>query len=418
MLDLTNLILNTASVIPLESNDRELPESESSLELTGDSLEQANPVDPSAFVFLFAEVLASTPESAPEQSSETDSLLSNEIGIIPGQSQESLPVIRDNPLINLQTKMDSDQGKQFISEDQPPQTPMSQKRPMDFVASSDPMSTELLECNVALAWINADNFNPPRSVESLPELDPEISSRLEALLTETKDTPIGDLNIETSRQFNTRESVNTSSHLTLEGAHFTDPSQESGSFIFTETEQIISAQTAELSTENSYVEVNQNATPAPVLSAEYQTDIKTAVVKSLDIPVDLSNSQWAEKFSEQIIWLGHQGIKSAVIKIHPEDLGPLEISIKVVKDSASVNINSHSSHVCSIVDQALPKLKEMMAEQGLSLSEVHVGTDDNPRQFSQNNPKDYEVMLLNPEDEGQPHVRAQKVQEGIIDYFA
>ncbi|WBV67690.1 flagellar hook-length control protein FliK [Legionella pneumophila] len=53
-------------------------------------------------------------------------------------------------------------------------------------------------------------------------------------------------------------------------------------------------------------------------------------------------------------------------------MGPLEINVKVVKDNASVNISTHSVYVKEIVDQAIPRLREMMAQQGINLSEVHM----------------------------------------------
>ena len=145
----------------------------------------------------------------------------------------------------------------------------------------------------------------------------------------------------------------------------------------------------------------------------------TGQTKSLEIPVNINNPGWGDKFAEQISWLGHQEIKSAVIKIHPEELGPLEISVKVDKDSASVNIISHSSHVRDIVDQAIPRLRDMMAEQGLNLSDVHVNSDRNSGQFSQQNNNDQQGSSSNSADEEvQLVTNIKKRPQGLIDYFA
>ncbi len=46
----------------------------------------------------------------------------------------------------------------------------------------------------------------------------------------------------------------------------------------------------------------------------------------------------------------------------------MEISVKMVKDSAVVTINSHSAQVRDSVDQAIPRLRDMMAEQGVNFS--------------------------------------------------
>lgn len=141
--------------------------------------------------------------------------------------------------------------------------------------------------------------------------------------------------------------------------------------------------------------------------------------QSLTIPMEIDKPEWSKQFSEHIIWLGQQEIKSAVIKIHPEDLGPLEINIKVVNDTATVNIITHNDHIRDIVDQSLPRLQAMMAEQGLNLSEVQIDSEANPRQFSQQNNKDQEQLTQPFEEEvGVTPLRSKERLKGLVDYFA
>lgn len=141
--------------------------------------------------------------------------------------------------------------------------------------------------------------------------------------------------------------------------------------------------------------------------------------KTVEISVPVNNPQWADKFSEQIAWLGQQGIKSAQIKIHPEDLGPIEINIKMDKNDASVNIISHSAIVRDIIDQAMPKLREMMADQGLNLSDVHINSDQGSRQSSQGSAqKEPDRSFVSPEDEVQLVTTPKKPPKRLVDYFA
>lgn len=118
--------------------------------------------------------------------------------------------------------------------------------------------------------------------------------------------------------------------------------------------------------------------------------------------------------------MGHQGVKSAVIKINPEDLGPLEISVKVVKESASVNVISPSSHVHEIVDQALPKLREMMAAQGLDLADVTygTGTSADSRQSDQQNNGTNQTMTQDVDEGALVTSLKKRPSKGLIDYFA
>lgn len=144
--------------------------------------------------------------------------------------------------------------------------------------------------------------------------------------------------------------------------------------------------------------------------------------KALDIPLPLNHAQWGDKFSEHIVWLGKNDIQSALIKINPEELGPLEISVKVSKDSTSVTILSHSIQARDIVDQALPRLREMMAEQGLNLTDVQVSADQRSSQFSQNSSNQDSQNEYSfgreAEEEVQMITSAKKPPKGLVDYFA
>lgn len=135
--------------------------------------------------------------------------------------------------------------------------------------------------------------------------------------------------------------------------------------------------------------------------------------------IEIDKPEWSKQFSDHIIWLGQQEVKSAIIKINPEDLGPLEICIKVKNDSASVNIVTHTHQIRDIIDQSLPKLQAMMAEQGLNLSEVHIDSDASAHQSPQQNSGHQDEAVLALEDEtGITPVKNKKVLKGLVDYFA
>lgn len=161
-----------------------------------------------------------------------------------------------------------------------------------------------------------------------------------------------------------------------------------------------------------------------VLNTQAQASAQTSHVptqKSLEISLPINHAQWGDKFADQIVWLGQNNIKSALIRINPEELGPIEISIKVVKDSASVNIISPSLQVRDLVDQALPRLREMMADQGLNLTNVQVSTDSRSNnQSAQNNNSDspFESSFFEGDEEVVQVTSIKKPPKSLIDYFA
>jgi flagellar hook-length control protein FliK len=160
----------------------------------------------------------------------------------------------------------------------------------------------------------------------------------------------------------------------------------------------------------------------PVITNQPVHEQVIGQTKTLEIPVPVTHPQWGDKFADHIAWLGKNEITSAMIKIHPEELGPIEINIKVVKDVASVNIISHSAQVRDIMDQAIPKLRDVMSAQGLNLSEVQISADQRGNAFAQNNnnqqQQDEAAVFYDGDEDVQMVSSVKKPPKGLVDYFA
>lgn len=140
-------------------------------------------------------------------------------------------------------------------------------------------------------------------------------------------------------------------------------------------------------------------------------------VKELIVATPITQAEWGEHFNDQIVWLGQQKINSALIKIHPEELGPIEVTVKVVKEEASVAINTHNSVVRDMLEQAVPRLKEMLADQGVNLTQVNI--ESNKQQQQQQSIPQQPARILTPQEEEVPlAVTDIKKPQGMIDYFA
>lgn len=157
----------------------------------------------------------------------------------------------------------------------------------------------------------------------------------------------------------------------------------------------------------------------PELSSTKPDFIKDAPFQSLTIQTPLTHSKWSNEFAEQVVWLGQQQLKNAVIKVNPQELGPLEISINMIKDSATITINSHSAQVREVLDQSLPRLRDMMMQQGLNLADVHIGSDSNSQTSTRQESKSQELLFADIEEETiRPSSTNKTLSKGIIDYFA
>lgn len=98
---------------------------------------------------------------------------------------------------------------------------------------------------------------------------------------------------------------------------------------------------------------------------------------------DVSNSRplhnpvgaqaWADELGTRLTILAERGGQhSASIRLSPEHLGPLEVRISVRDDQASVWFGAAHADTRAAIEQALPRLRELFASQGLSLADAGV----------------------------------------------
>ncbi|MBK9131091.1 MAG: flagellar hook-length control protein FliK [Gammaproteobacteria bacterium] len=99
-----------------------------------------------------------------------------------------------------------------------------------------------------------------------------------------------------------------------------------------------------------------------------------------DVPVPgpalqtpLRHPEWSDELGQRIRWaLGNQ-IQSAELKINPPQLGPLEIRVSVDSDrQMNVTLSSQHALVRESLQDSLPRLRDLMSEQGFGAVNVDV----------------------------------------------
>ena len=127
-----------------------------------------------------------------------------------------------------------------------------------------------------------------------------------------------------------------------------------------------------------------------------------------DIHVDLPVGQpkWGGEFAQKVVWLSSQQHQVAEIRLNPAHLGPVEVTLSITQGQATAQFSSPHLAVREAIEQALPRLREMMAENGITLGNVMVGSDsfqqDNRQQQAYHSAKDTNNMAdARPETVGQ-----------------
>ncbi|MCU4121064.1 flagellar hook-length control protein FliK [Variovorax sp. N23] len=96
-------------------------------------------------------------------------------------------------------------------------------------------------------------------------------------------------------------------------------------------------------------------------------------VLSLAPPVD--SDAWAPALGQQMLRMSASGMHTAQLNLNPENLGPLQITLKLGDDQAQAMFVSGHESVRKAVEAALPQLRTTLAEHGISLGQTAVGAD-------------------------------------------
>ena len=100
-----------------------------------------------------------------------------------------------------------------------------------------------------------------------------------------------------------------------------------------------------------------------------------AIASSAAISAPVGSPAWDTGLGEQMVWMSAQKNHVAELHLNPPDLGPLQITLTVNNDQASAQFVSHHAAVREAIEAALPRLKEMLADAGITLGNATVSAD-------------------------------------------
>ena len=153
----------------------------------------------------------------------------------------------------------------------------------------------------------------------------------------------------------------------------------------------------------------ENDNVSPLRQAE------SAHARPVNVPV--GSSQWADEIGSRMTMMVEQGKHTASLRLSPEHLGPLEVRITMNGDQASVQFGAAHADTRSAIENALPRLREMFASQGLSLADANVSREP-PRQQQNPTPQSSSSSSSFGGEDGSPAVSAAQVRLGLLDAYA
>lgn len=150
-------------------------------------------------------------------------------------------------------------------------------------------------------------------------------------------------------------------------------------------------------------------------------------LSSYNVNTPVGARGWDYEVGNKLVWMAGKQEQNAELVLHPPQLGRVEVSIQMKGDQVSTTFVAAHPVARDALENALPRLREMFADAGLSLGQAHVGSDSNYQQAStqhENNTRSsrfsHEISAL--EEGNMPIPRTMSAWQhqgrGLVDTFA
>lgn len=125
------------------------------------------------------------------------------------------------------------------------------------------------------------------------------------------------------------------------------------------------------------IEAADGGNVASVAAHPRPTTVATPAPPVLDAPSpgfreSPGSAQWQRALDDQLLLMVNKGGQHARIRMHPEEMGQLDIRIVVGNDRVDLNFAVQHPAVAAAVHQHLPHLAQLFAEQGLAMGQASV----------------------------------------------
>jgi flagellar hook-length control protein FliK len=109
---------------------------------------------------------------------------------------------------------------------------------------------------------------------------------------------------------------------------------------------------------------------------------------SLRVDTPLGQTGWHEEMGQKLTWMVGNNRQQADLVLNPPQLGRIEVSLTMNGDQATAIFTSPNPAVREALENSLHRLREVLADAGVSLGQAQVGSES-PHQSSAKNEPDF-----------------------------
>jgi flagellar hook-length control protein FliK len=133
----------------------------------------------------------------------------------------------------------------------------------------------------------------------------------------------------------------------------------------------------------SHTETIVNKAVPKIAADLIQLNRQMEVPAKADIPAmakPLAHPEWQQEFGERILWMQTKSVQVAELRLNPQHLGPISIRVDVKQDQATLVFTAQHGVVRDAIEAAMPRLRDMLQGQQISLVDVNVSQQDTAEQ--------------------------------------
>lgn len=86
----------------------------------------------------------------------------------------------------------------------------------------------------------------------------------------------------------------------------------------------------------------------------------------------VGNENWNQALSQRMVWMVAGAEQSASLTLNPPDLGPMQVVLRVSNGQADASFFAAQPEVRQALEAAMPRLREMLGDAGVSLGQTSV----------------------------------------------
>ncbi|MDU5713259.1 MAG: flagellar hook length control protein FliK [Citrobacter freundii] len=126
---------------------------------------------------------------------------------------------------------------------------------------------------------------------------------------------------------------------------------------------------------NARTEIDSTPSPTSIGMTAAPLSGSQTHAQPLPTAAPVLSHEWQQSLSQHVTLFTRQGQQSAELRLHPQDLGQVHISLKLDDNLAQLQMVSPHSHVRAALEAALPMLRTQLAESGIQLGQSNISSE-------------------------------------------